>query len=71
MEIPYTQLSEDTLRAVIEEYITREGTDYVEQDYSLEQKVQQLKSQLQRREVLISYDPDTQTCHLLPAISQT
>lgn len=70
MEIPYTQLPEDTLRAIIEEYITREGTEYGEREYTLEQKVEQLKKQLQRREVLISYDPDTQTCQLLPAIRQ-
>lgn len=68
MEIPHTQLSADVLRAVIEEYITREGTDYGDREYTLDEKVEQVKNQLQRREVLISYDPDTQTCQLLPSI---
>ena len=28
MEIPYTELSDEALRGIIEEYITREGTEY-------------------------------------------
>jgi len=30
MEIPYKKLAPDVLRAVIEEFVTREGTDYGE-----------------------------------------
>ena len=37
MVIPWTSLSEDALRGVIEEFITREGTEYglVEQELSV------------------------------------
>ena len=30
MEIPHSQLTDEVLEAIIEEFITREGTDYGE-----------------------------------------
>jgi len=65
MEIPYKELSANTLQSVIEEFITREGTDYGEQEYSLEQKIEQVKSQLVKGEIVINYDVDSQSCHLI------
>ena len=64
MEIPYSELSEETLQAVIEEFVTREGTDYGEREYSLAQKIEQVKAQLKLGEVTINYDLDSQSCHL-------
>ncbi|PCJ28448.1 MAG: hypothetical protein COA96_00975 [SAR86 cluster bacterium] len=64
MEIPFTEISTDALDAIIEEFITREGTDYGEQEYSLVQKTEQVKMQLKRGEIVINYDSETQTCHL-------
>ena len=45
MLIPYTKLSEETLRAIIEEYITREGTEYGVKEYTFEQKIEQIRQQ--------------------------
>ena len=70
MEIPHTQLADDVLRAVIEEYITREGTDYGDREYTLDEKVKQIINQLRHRKVLINYDPDTGTCQLAPCVRQ-
>jgi uncharacterized protein YheU (UPF0270 family) len=67
MEIPFTELSAETLEAVIEEFITREGTDYGQQEYSLQSKIEQVKGQLQRGEVKITFDPESETCSLIPA----
>lgn len=65
IEISPEQLSEEILQAVIEEFITREGTDYGLQDYSLEQKVLQVKRQLNSGRVVIAYDPVLESCTLL------
>lgn len=67
MKIPYQELADATLDAIIEEFITREGTDYGNYEYSLEQKVAQVKRQLHRGEVCITFDPLSETCQLLPA----
>lgn len=64
MKIPYKDLSAPALTAIIEEFITREGTDYGEHEYSLEQKVEQVMRQLHRAEIYVSYDPESQTCQI-------
>jgi len=66
MHIRWQELSEDALNGVLEEYVTREGTDYGLQEYSLEQKVTHLRRQLERGEAIIDFDPDTETVNLLP-----
>jgi uncharacterized protein YheU (UPF0270 family) len=48
MVIPLEKLSAEALRGVIEEFVTREGTDYGGQMYSLENKVEQVFRQLRR-----------------------
>ena len=64
MEIPYKKLAPDVLRAVIEEFVTREGTDYGEGDFSLDEKVAQVICQLDEKSIYLSYDPENLSCHL-------
>ena len=65
MQIPFEQLSADTLTAILEEYASREGTEYGEVDYSLAQKVTMLRKQLERGDIGISFDTETETCSLI------
>ena len=53
IEIPTSELAPETLRAVIESFIMREGTDYGEAEFSLANKVDQVRRQLDRGEVQI------------------
>lgn len=64
MEIPWQQLSEDTLNAVLEEYASREGTEYGAQEYSLQDKVAQLRMQLYQNRIWLDFDPETGSCDL-------
>ena len=64
MEIPYTELSEEALLGVIQEFVLREGTDYGPQDYTLEQKIEQVRAQLQSGRIRLTFDDETQTCNL-------
>ena len=57
VEIPHTELAPETLRAVIESFVLREGTDYGAQDVPFERKVADVMRQLERREAVIVYDP--------------
>lgn len=66
MLIPHGALAPETLRNLIEEFVTREGTDYGGPEYSLADKVAQVRRQLERGLVVIVYDPQTQSCHMLP-----
>ncbi len=64
MLIPYTKLSEKALKAIIEEYITREGTEYGVKEYTFEQKIEQIRQQLLQGEIKINFDTETETCNL-------
>jgi uncharacterized protein YheU (UPF0270 family) len=65
MIIPYEQLSSDALQGLIEEFITREGTDYGLEEVSLNHKVEQVKQLLKRREVVVVFDLTTESVSLL------
>lgn len=63
--IPYEQLSSQALYGVIEEFVTRDGTDYGIKEVSLEAKVSQVMHQLESKKVVIVFDPTSETCTIL------
>jgi len=65
VEVPHTELAPSTLRAVIESFVLREGTDYGVQDVSLDRKVTDVMRQLERREAVILYDPGTDSVDIV------
>ncbi len=67
MRIPPEALAAETLAAVIEEFVTREGTEYGAQEVPLARKVDQVRRQLERGEAWLLYDPETGSCNILPA----
>ena len=58
-------LEPDTLRAVIESFVLREGTDYGLRETSLEAKVAQVLNQLRRGEAHITFDPATESVNVV------
>jgi uncharacterized protein YheU (UPF0270 family) len=67
VEVPPQRLQADVLQALLEEYASRDGTDYGERELSLEQKVDSLRTQMQRRELLIVFDAVSEQWDLLSA----
>lgn len=55
--VPHTDLSPEALRGVIESFVLREGTEYGEREFTLEEKLAQVMRQLQRGEAQIMFDP--------------
>jgi uncharacterized protein YheU (UPF0270 family) len=64
MRIPHTALSPEALQNLLEEFVTREGTDYGSHTYSLADKVQHVLRQIESGRAVILYDPRTSTCHI-------
>src|SRR3954467_7756406 len=58
-------LQPDTLRAVIESFVLREGTDYGVHETSLEDKVAQVLTQLRRGDAHITFDPATESVNVV------
>ena len=65
MEIPFKELDTITLNNLIEEFVSREGTDYGYHDYSLEDKVKHVMMQLEKDRVFIDYDAESSTCNIV------
>jgi uncharacterized protein len=66
--IPYKELSPEALQGVVEDFVTRNGTDYGESEISLETKVQQVLNQLHSGKVVIVFDQKTETCNILKKV---
>src|SRR5258708_2154987 len=58
-------LEPDTLRAVIESFVLREGTDYGVHETSLGDKVGQVLIQLRRGEAHITFDTATESVNVV------
>jgi uncharacterized protein YheU (UPF0270 family) len=69
IEIPLDRLSPELLSGIIEEFIQREGTDYGVNEVSLDDKIQQVKKQIQQGDVVITFDQQTETCNLLTRVN--
>ena len=56
LKIPYDQLNSETLHGAIEEFVTRDGTDYGETEVSLETKISQVLGQLKSGKAVLVFD---------------
>ena len=62
MRIPHQQLSPTALRAIVEEFVTRDGTDHS----SVEQRIEAVLRQLDAGRVDVHFDDETETCNIVP-----
>ncbi|WP_288129394.1 YheU family protein [Microbulbifer sp.] len=67
MIIPHKQIDAETLQNLLEEYATRDGTDYGEREVSLEDKVASLRRQLESKQVVIWFEPGEESVNLVLA----
>ena len=61
VEVPHAQLAPEVLRRLIEEFVTRDGTDYGAIERTLDQKVAAVMKQLANGEAAIVVDPGSET----------
>lgn len=66
VELSPDQLSPEALRGLIEEFVSREGTDYGHADRSLESKVADVRRQLDRGEARIVFDLGSESASIVP-----
>ena len=59
--VPWQRLDATLLKSVIESFINREGTDYGQIEVSLEEKVTQVRGQLERHEAFIAFDGESES----------
>lgn len=65
--IPVNKLSARALKGVIDEFITRGGTDYGAVEASLETKFKQVKNKLKDGSAVLVFDDETETTNIFLA----
>jgi len=66
MIIPLEQLNQNTLHAIIDDFILREGTDYGAVDATKETKIAQVKLQLEQGSAVLVYSQLHESVNILP-----
>ncbi|MEE9100714.1 MULTISPECIES: YheU family protein [Pseudomonas] len=64
MLIPFDLIEADTLNNLLEDFVTREGTDNGD-DTPLDVRVERARHALKRGEAVIVFDPESQQCQLM------
>ncbi len=67
VELSPDELSPEALRGLVEEFVTRDGTDYGAVERGVEEKIAQVLAQLRSGEARLVFDPETQTANIAPA----
>lgn len=64
--VPHAALDPETLRAVVESFVLREGTDYGAREFPLADKVEHVMRQLRAGEAQIVFDPVSESVTIVP-----
>ena len=65
VEVPYKRLDSETLRNVIQEFVTRDGADWGEVGGTLEEKIDLVMQQLRNRKVKVVFEMKSQTVNIV------
>lgn len=67
MIVPIDQIDPDTLTNLIKEFVLREGTDYGAEEADLNQKIEQVRSQLKSGTAVLVFSDLHETINIMPA----
>ena len=67
VELSPDDLSPEALRGLVEEFVTRDGTDYGAVERGIEEKIARVLAQLRSGEARLVFDPETETANIAPA----
>lgn len=64
--IPLDRINPDTLRKMVEEFVTRDWSEMADSGYTLDEKVDQVLQQLHDKRARIVYDGTTESWNIIP-----
>lgn len=65
IDVPYQQIEPETLRRMIQEFVSRDGADLGDAGCALDNKVEQVLQQLQHKKVKVVFDLHSQTANIV------
>ena len=66
IDLPLDRINPETLRKMVEEFVTREWSELADSDYTLEEKVDRVLQQLKDHRARIVYDRTSETWNIIP-----
>ncbi|WP_372747922.1 YheU family protein [Litorivivens sp.] len=66
VEIPWQKLSPDAFQGLLEELVTRDGTDYGAEELSTGEKVENLRRLLEQKRAVIAFSPESESWSVIP-----
>ncbi len=67
VEVPLDRINPETLRKMVEEFVTREWSDLSDADCTFEDKIEQVLQQLKDNRIKVVFDLTSETCNIVPA----
>ncbi|WP_428035238.1 YheU family protein [Amphritea sp.] len=65
MIIPWEQLQPETLTSLIEEFVTRDGTDYGFNETTTQTRIEQVRARLRQGEAVVLFSQSTGQCNIV------
>lgn len=65
IDVPYEQLNVETLHRMIEEFVTRDGSNWEGSSADLAAKVTQVMGQLKQQKIKVVFDLQSQSANLV------
>ncbi len=65
VDIPHEQLNDETLLRMIEEFVTRDGSNWEGGSGDLDTKVTQVLDQLKKKKIKVVFDVKSQSANLI------
>lgn len=68
VDIPCDQIDPETLRNMIKEFVTRDGSDWGDPGGTLEDKIAQVLKQLKNKQVKVVFDLKSETANIVSCL---
>ena len=65
VEVPFQDINPETLRNMIEEFVSRDGSDWGESGGSMEAKIEQVLRQFKAGKIKVAFDLTSQTANIV------
>jgi len=66
IEVPIDRINPETLRKMVEEFVTREWSDLSDSDCTFEDKIEQVLQQFRDHKIKVVFDLTSETCNIVP-----
>jgi uncharacterized protein YheU (UPF0270 family) len=67
VDVPLDRINPETLRKMVEEFVTREWSDLSDAECTFEDKIEQVIQQLKDNRIKVVFDLTSETCNIVPA----